>query len=388
MLRLVQGDVGSGKTVVALLAMLHVVATGAQAALLVPTEILARQHHATLTNMLKPLGITPGLLHSKMKAAEKRDVLAGLADGSMPIVVGTHALLSDNVTFADLGLAVVDEQHRFGVRQRLILGDKGVGVDVLVMTATPIPRTLAMTAYGDLVASRIDEKPPGRKPVTTTAMPIERSDEIVERLRQAIGAGKQAYWICPLVDESDNLDIAAAEERHAMLRAALPEANVALVHGRMDGETRDTAMENFRSGESSLLVATTVVEVGVDVPNASIMIIEHAERFGLAQMHQLRGRVGRGDDTASCLLLYKALCPILHGHGCRSCGRAMTASVSPRKTCACVAPVKCWAGGSQETLTSSLLIWPITVICLPSPMMRSVIFSAAIRALRATKVSG
>ena len=305
MLRLVQGDVGSGKTVVALLAMLHVVATGAQAALLVPTEILARQHHATLTDMLKPLGIAPGLLHSKMKAAEKRDVLAGLADGSMPIVVGTHALLSDNVTFADLGLAVVDEQHRFGVRQRLILGDKGIGVDVLVMTATPIPRTLAMTAYGDLVASRIDEKPPGRKPVTTTAMPIERSDEIVERLRQAIDDGKQVYWICPLVDESDNLDIAAAEERHTMLRAALPEANVALVHGRMDGETRDTAMENFRSGESRLLVATTVVEVGVDVPNASIMIIEHAERFGLAQMHQLRGRVGRGHDNASCLLLYK-----------------------------------------------------------------------------------
>ena len=306
MLRLVQGDVGSGKTVVALLAMLHVVCCKAQAALLVPTEILARQHHATLTTLLAPLGITPGLLHSKMKAAEKREVLAGLENGSIPIVVGTHALLSDQVIFHDLGLAVVDEQHRFGVRQRLVLGDKGNGVDVLVMTATPIPRTLAMTAYGDLVASQIDEKPPGRKPVTTTAMPIDRSDDVIERLRQATSAGKQVYWICPLVDESDSLDIAAAEERHIMLRAAMPDANPTLVHGRMDAETRDQAMESFRNGESKLLVATTVVEVGVDVPNASIMIIEHAERFGLAQMHQLRGRVGRGDDQASCLLLYKS----------------------------------------------------------------------------------
>lgn len=306
MLRLVQGDVGSGKTVVALLAMVHVVACNAQAALLVPTEILARQHHATLTDLLAPLGIKPGLLHSKMKTAEKRETLEKLADGQLPIVVGTHALLSDQVQFHDLGLAVVDEQHRFGVRQRLVLGDKGNGVDVLVMTATPIPRTLAMTAYGDLVASRIDEKPPGRKPVNTTAMPIDRSDEVIERLRQATTAGKQVYWICPLVDESDSIDVAAAEERFTMLRAALPEANPCLVHGRMDGETRDTAMEAFRTGQSRLLVATTVVEVGVDVPNASIMIIEHAERFGLAQMHQLRGRVGRGDDQASCLLLYKA----------------------------------------------------------------------------------
>lgn len=306
MLRLVQGDVGSGKTVVALLAMLHVVSSGAQAALLVPTEILARQHFATLTALLAPLGIVPGLLHSKMKAAEKRETLESLADGTMQIVVGTHALLSENVVFDDLGLAVVDEQHRFGVRQRLVLGEKGQGVDVLVMTATPIPRTLAMTAYGDLVASRIDEKPPGRKPITTTAMPLDRTDDLIARLREAITAGKQIYWICPLVDESDSLDIAAAEERHTMLKAAMPEAKPTLVHGRMDAETRDTAMESFRGGESRLLVATTVVEVGVDVPNASIMIIEHAERFGLAQMHQLRGRVGRGDDQSSCLLLYKS----------------------------------------------------------------------------------
>ncbi len=305
MLRLVQGDVGSGKTLVALVAMLGVVETGAQAALLAPTEILARQHHATLTQLLEPLGLKPGLLLGKMKAAEKNATLEGLADGSISIVVGTHALLTDGVSFHDLGLGVVDEQHRFGVRQRLVLGDKGNGVDVLVMTATPIPRTLAMTAYGDLQSSRIDEKPPGRKPVKTTFVDLERCDEVVDRLRQAIASGRQAYWICPLVDESDSLDIAAAEERHTMLTAAIPEAFPALVHGRMDADSRDQAMEQFRSGTARLLVATTVVEVGVDVPAASIMIIEHSERFGLAQMHQLRGRVGRGSDPSSCLLLYK-----------------------------------------------------------------------------------
>ena len=214
-------------------------------------------------------------------------------------------MLIDGVSFHDLGLGVVDEQHRFGVRQRLVLGDKGNGVDVLVMTATPIPRTLAMTAYGDLQSSRIDEKPPGRKPVKTTFVDLERCDEVVDRLRQAIASGRQAYWICPLVDESDSLDIAAAEERHTMLTAAIPEAFPALVHGRMDADSRDQAMEQFRSGTARLLVATTVVEVGVDVPAASIMIIEHSERFGLAQMHQLRGRVGRGSDPSSCLLLYK-----------------------------------------------------------------------------------
>ena len=306
MLRLVQGDVGAGKTLVALMAMLNVVETGAQAALLAPTEILARQHYASISAMLTPLGIKPGLLLGKMKAAEKREVLAGLADGSIRLVIGTHALLSDGVDFHDLGLAVVDEQHRFGVRQRLVLGEKGQGVDVLVMTATPIPRTLAMTAYGDLMSSQIDEKPPGRKPITTTSLPIDRADDVIARLKTVLAEGKQAYWICPLVDESDVLDVQAAEERFTMLKTALPDANPQLVHGRMDAETRDEAMESFRSGQSKLLVATTVVEVGVDVPQASIMIIEHAERFGLAQMHQLRGRVGRGHDASSCLLLYKA----------------------------------------------------------------------------------
>ena len=305
MLRLVQGDVGSGKTLVALLAMLNAVETGRQAAMLVPTEILARQHHQTLSRMLEPLGISPGLLLGKMKMSEKRAVLEGVADGSIPIVIGTHALLTDAVEFHDLALGVVDEQHRFGVRQRLVLGEKGNGVDVLVMTATPIPRTLAMTAYGDLLSSKIDEKPPGRKDVTTTALPIERADDVINRLKSALAGGQRIYWICPLVDESDAIDVAAAEERHIMLNAALPEANAMLVHGRMDAETRETAMEAFRTGQSQLLVATTVVEVGVDVPEAGIMIIEHAERFGLAQMHQLRGRVGRGRDSANCLLLYK-----------------------------------------------------------------------------------
>ena len=305
MLRLIQGDVGAGKTLVALMAMLNTVETGAQAALLAPTEILARQHHTTLTGLLEPLGITPVLLIGKLKTAERREAEAAITDGTAKIIIGTHALLSDRVDYQDLGLAVVDEQHRFGVRQRIVLGEKGEHVDVLVMTATPIPRTLAMTAYGDLSSSRIDEKPEGRKPITTTSLPIERCDDVIARLRSALSEGKRAYWICPLVDESDVLDIQAAEERHLILSHALPDANPKLVHGKMDAKDRDNAMEAFRDGESQLLVATTVVEVGVDVPEASIMIIEHAERFGLSQMHQLRGRVGRGHESSSCLLMYK-----------------------------------------------------------------------------------
>ena len=306
MLRLVQGDVGSGKTLVALMAMLNVVETGAQAALLTPTEILARQHFSTLSSLLEPMGITPHLLIGKLKSAERREVEEAIFNGEAKIIVGTHALLSDRVAYYDLGLAVVDEQHRFGVRQRIILGEKGINADVLVMTATPIPRTLAMTAYGDLQSSKIDEKPAGRKSITTTSIPLERIDDVVSRLKSALATGKRAYWICPLVDESDVLDIQAAEERHKILSQVLPDANAQLVHGKMDTETRDAAMELFRNGESKLLVATTVVEVGVDVPEATIMIIEHAERFGLSQMHQLRGRVGRGHESSSCLLMYKA----------------------------------------------------------------------------------
>ena len=317
MLRMLQGDVGAGKTVVALWAMLTVLESGAQAALLAPTEVLARQHHAEVSKLLAPLGIEVGLLLGQGRTTNadnyddghaprsRKNTLAALADGQLGLVVGTHALLSESLTFLDLGLAVVDEQHRFGVRQRIVLGQKGTNVDVLVMTATPIPRSLAMTAYGDLDHSRLDEKPAGRREIDTRILPVDRLGEVIEGLRRALGDGKRAYWICPLVEESDKLDIAAAEDRYASLERALPEYTLALAHGKMKADMRDSAMTEFRDGRANLLVATTVVEVGVDVPEASVIIIEHAERFGLAQLHQLRGRVGRGDVQSSCLLLYQ-----------------------------------------------------------------------------------
>jgi ATP-dependent DNA helicase RecG len=323
MLRMLQGDVGSGKTLVALAAMLSVVESGAQAALLAPTEVLARQHHASLSALLQPLQIEVGLLLGQGRtSAQKPDAsqqnqakppptqrsrkatLAAMADGTLSLVVGTHALLSDTAIFKDLGVAVIDEQHRFGVRQRILLGEKGRNVDVMVMTATPIPRSLAMTAYGDLDHSQLDEKPVGRLPIDTRVIAGERLDDIVDGLQRALGDGKRAYWICPLVDESDQLDIAAAEDRFASLSHALPGINVALAHGKMKAAERDSAMQDFRTGRAQLLVATTVVEVGVDVPEASIIVIEHAERFGLAQLHQLRGRVGRSSTQSSCLLVY------------------------------------------------------------------------------------
>ena len=318
MLRMLQGDVGAGKTVVALWAMLTTVEAGAQAALLAPTEVLARQHHASISALLKPLGIEVGLLLGQGRghgqAANltppvkrgRKQTLAALADGSLHLVIGTHALLSETVKFHNLGLAVVDEQHRFGVRQRILLGQKGASVDVIVMTATPIPRSLAMTAYGDLDHSRLDEKPVGRLPIDTRVMPSDRLDSVITGLHRAIEQGKRAYWICPLVEESDKLDIAAAENRFAALSQAMPGVAIALTHGKMKADERDMAMQAFRDGRASLLVATTVVEVGVDVPEASIIVIEHAERFGLAQLHQLRGRVGRSDMQSSCLLLYQA----------------------------------------------------------------------------------
>jgi len=323
MLRMLQGDVGSGKTLVALAAMLTAVESGAQAALLAPTEVLARQHHASLSALLQPLQIEVGLLLGQGRtSAQKPDAsqqsqaeppptqrsrkatLAAMADGTLSLVVGTHALLSDTAVFKDLGVAVIDEQHRFGVRQRILLGEKGRNVDVMVMTATPIPRSLAMTAYGDLDHSQLDEKPVGRLPIDTRVIAGERLDDIVDGLRRALGDGKRAYWICPLVDESDQLDIAAAEARFASLSHALPGISVALAHGKMKAAERDSAMQDFRTGRAQLLVATTVVEVGVDVPEASIIVIEHAERFGLAQLHQLRGRVGRSSTQSSCLLVY------------------------------------------------------------------------------------
>ncbi len=318
MLRMLQGDVGSGKTLVALWAMLTTLEAGAQAALLAPTEVLARQHHASIQALLAPLNIEVALLLGKgrgnivSKPTEGRKptisrqvTLDRLASGKLSLVVGTHALLSDTVELKNLGLAVVDEQHRFGVRQRILLGEKGAHVDVMVMTATPIPRSLAMTAYGDLDNSRLDEKPVGRLPIDTRVMPNDRLHDVIEGLARALRMGKRAYWICPLVEESDKLDIAAAENRYAMLEHALPDIRITLAHGKMKAADRDIAMQSFRDGDAQLLVATTVIEVGVDVPEASIIIIEHAERFGLAQLHQLRGRVGRSRQQSSCLLIYQ-----------------------------------------------------------------------------------
>jgi ATP-dependent DNA helicase RecG len=303
MARLVQGDVGSGKTVVALLAMADVIAAGRQAALMAPTEILARQHYETIRGPLEAQGVQTVLLTGRDKGTVRAAKLAALAGGAGGVAVGTHALFQDEVVFHDLALAVIDEQHRFGVNERRRLLAKGGDVHMLVMSATPIPRTLELTAFGDLDISRIDEKPPGRTPVATRAIPSPRLGEIVERLRAATAGGAQAFWVCPLVAESEDMDLAAAEARAASLRVALG-AGVGLVHGQMKADAKDAVMTDFAEGRLSVLVATTVIEVGVDVPNASIMVIEQAERFGLAQLHQLRGRVGRGRRESSCILIY------------------------------------------------------------------------------------
>jgi ATP-dependent DNA helicase RecG len=305
MLRLLQGDVGSGKTVVGLLAMLHAVEAGHQAAMMAPTEILARQHYERLRPLAEAVGVRMALLTGRDKAAERRATLEALASGEAAICIGTHALFQEHVVFHDLALAVVDEQHRFGVHQRLALSSKGDGVDLLVMTATPIPRTLVLTYFGDMDVSILRDKPAGRKPIDTRAVSLGRLDEMTEAVTRAVQDGRQVYWVCPLVAESEVLDVAAAEERHAHLAGVLGNA-VGLVHGKMAGPDKDAAVAAFAEGRTRVLVSTTVIEVGVDVPNASIMIIEHAERFGLAQLHQLRGRVGRGATASSCVLLYKA----------------------------------------------------------------------------------
>ncbi|WP_375457892.1 ATP-dependent DNA helicase RecG [uncultured Enterovirga sp.] len=305
MLRLLQGDVGAGKTLVALLAMASVVETGRQAALVAPTEILARQHAERLAAIAAPAGITVGILTGRDRQAERRATLAALRDGTIQIVVGTHALMQEDVAFQDLGLAVIDEQHRFGVHQRLALGAKGEAVDILVMTATPIPRTLALAAFGDMDISVLDEKPPGRQPIATRLVSAERTDEVAGAVARAIRTGDLVYWVCPLVAESETVDLAAAEERYAELRVVLGEEVVGLMHGRMTSRDKDAVMERFASGEIKVLVSTTVIEVGVDVSRATVMVIEHAERFGLAQLHQLRGRIGRGERPSTCLLLYK-----------------------------------------------------------------------------------
>jgi ATP-dependent DNA helicase RecG len=303
MLRLLQGDVGSGKTIVALLALLSAVEAGFQGALMAPTELLVRQHLASLTPYAEAAGVRLAALTGRERGPQRTETLAKLAAGEIDILIGTHALFSDDVAFRDLGLAVVDEQHRFGVHQRMQLQSKGRPADVLVMTATPIPRTLALTAYGDMDVSRITGRPPGRQPVETRVMSAARLDDLIAHLRHALERGERAYWVCPLVEESEKIDLAAAQERAVMLRQVL-NVPLGLVHGQMKAAERDAAMAAFKAGETRLLVATTVIEVGVDVPEATIMVVEHAERFGLAQLHQLRGRVGRGSGKSSCLLVY------------------------------------------------------------------------------------
>jgi ATP-dependent DNA helicase RecG len=309
MLRLVQGDVGCGKTLVAAIAATRALETGHQVALMAPTELLADQHARNFRRWFEPLGIEVALTTGRQTGKSREGVRLALREGRAPLVIGTHALFQEGVEFASLALAIVDEQHRFGVHQRLSLREKGARdgrqPHQLIMTATPIPRTLAMTAYADLDVSIIDELPPGRTPVATAALAEARRHEVVARIRAACLAGRQAYWVCPLIDESEEMPFQAAEETAASLAAALPDLTIAVIHGRMPGAAKELTMRRFKDGEIQLLVATTVIEVGVDVPNATLMVIENAERMGLAQLHQLRGRVGRGHHASSCLLLYR-----------------------------------------------------------------------------------
>jgi ATP-dependent DNA helicase RecG len=310
MVRLVQGDVGCGKTVVAAAAAARALGSGRQAALMAPTELLAEQHQRNLDAWFRPLGITVALVSGSQPARTRRSALEALAAGEVQLAVGTHALFQQGMQFRDLALVIVDEQHRFGVQQRLQLAEKGQREGrhphQLIMTATPIPRTLAMTAYADLDVSVIDELPPGRTPVKTVVVTETRRNEVVARIDAACRSGRQAYWVCPLIEESEELQYQAAEETAAALAEALPHFSVGLVHGRMKGKEKDAVMLEFKAGRIHLLVATTVIEVGVDVPNATLMVIENAERMGLAQLHQLRGRVGRGSHESSCVLLYRS----------------------------------------------------------------------------------
>ena len=305
MLRLLHGDVGSGKTLVALLAAATVIEAGRQAAFMAPTEILARQHYATIAPLARAAGIRLAILTGRERGRDRAEILSALAAGDIDLVVGTHALFQDEVAFRDLALAVVDEQHRFGVHQRLALARKGEAVDLLVLTATPIPRTLVLTYFGDMDVSELREKPAGRQKIDTRALPLERLSEVIDAVKRALDQGRRVYWVCPLVEESEIVDLAAAEERYRDLQKRFGDS-VELVHGRMRGAEKDRAMARFAAGAARILVATTVIEVGVDVPEASVMVIEHAERFGLAQLHQLRGRIGRGAERSTCLLLYKA----------------------------------------------------------------------------------
>ncbi|MCC5777482.1 ATP-dependent DNA helicase RecG [Nitratireductor sp. B36] len=304
MVRLLQGDVGAGKTVVALLAMARAAEAGGQSALMAPTEILARQHAATITPLAEAAGLRVAVLTGREKGRERQRILEEIATGAADFVIGTHALFQETVEFRDLALAVVDEQHRFGVHQRLAMTAKGNAPDMLVMTATPIPRTLVLSAFGDMDVSRLTEKPAGRQPIRTVTLPVERLPQLVDRIKKALSEGQKVYWICPLVEESEELELMSAEDRHASLQKVFGD-KVGLIHGRMKGADKDEAMRAFKDGRTRILVGTTVVEVGVDVPDATIIVIEHAERFGLAQLHQLRGRVGRGALASSCVLVYK-----------------------------------------------------------------------------------
>lgn len=305
MLRLLQGDVGSGKTVVGLMAMAHAAETSGQSALMAPTEVLARQHYATIAALAEKSGLQVRLLTGREKGKERERILTDISSGAADIIIGTHALIQEHVHYHKLVLAIIDEQHRFGVHQRLQMSAKGVAPDMLVMTATPIPRTLVLTAFGDMDVSKLTEKPAGRKPVATVTIPMERMSELVQRIRSAVHEGQKVYWICPLVEESEVVELISAEERFESLQPVFGR-QLGLVHGRMSGTEKDAAMQAFKTGETKILIATTVVEVGVDIPDATIIVIEHAERFGLAQLHQLRGRVGRGSKPSTCLLLYKS----------------------------------------------------------------------------------
>lgn len=302
--RLIQGDVGSGKTIVALLAMLHTVDSGFQATLLAPTDILARQHFANIEPLCEQLGVVVRLFTGRDKTKERRQNNEDLQSGKVQIAVGTHALIQESIQFKNLGLAVVDEQHKFGVAQRAALSEKGQFIDTLFMSATPIPRTIVLARYGDLDVSIIGEKPPGRKDINTLVIPSTKESEVIASLDRSINKGHQIYWVCPLIEESESLDLTPAEERYSTLHAALPTHRIGMVHGRMKGTDKDAIMTAFKNGHLDILVATTVIEVGVDVPKATVMVIEHAERFGLAQLHQLRGRIGRNDQQSTCILLY------------------------------------------------------------------------------------
>ena len=303
MLRLLQGDVGSGKTIVALLTMLKAVESGAQAAIMAPTEILAQQHYESISELCAKIGVKTALLTGAIKGKSRKALLEDLASGNINILIGTHALFTEDVEFKNLAYVIVDEQHRFGVRQRLSLSQKGQLCDVLVMTATPIPRTLVLTQFGDMDYSKIDELPVGRKPVVTTVMPLSKIHDVVAALDRKIADGTQAYWVCPLVEESEKIDLSAATERFESLQKVFGD-KVGLIHGKMKDKEKDAVMEQFKEGKIKLLVSTTVIEVGVNVPTATIMIVEHAERFGLAQLHQLRGRIKRGNEASSCILMY------------------------------------------------------------------------------------